>query len=73
MLTEHFDLIESIGFDLLIAGLFFFIGMAIRDVLHQADVPPFGKRIVWGVLTVGCASFIIKGLIQLYWQTTGLV
>ena len=73
MLAKHFDLIERIGFDLLVAGIFFFIGMAIRDVLNQANVPPYGRRIVWGVLGLGCASFIIKGVIQLYWQTTGLV
>lgn len=39
MLYEHFDLIESIGLDLLFASIFFFIGMAIKDVLKQANVP----------------------------------
>lgn len=72
MLYEHFDLIESIGLDLLFASIFFFIGMAIKDVLKQADVPPFGRKIVWLVLFLGCAGFIAKGIIQLSWEGSGL-
>ena len=72
MLAEHFELIENIGLDLLFAGIFFFIGMAIRDVLNQGNVPPFGRRIVWFVLFLGCSGFIAKGAIQLYWQIAGL-
>ena len=72
MLYEHFDLIESIGLDFLFASIFFFIGMAIKDVLKQADVPPFGRKIVWLVLFLGCAGFIAKGIIQLSWEGSGL-
>ncbi|MUK49664.1 DUF2788 domain-containing protein [Aliivibrio fischeri] len=72
MLYEHFDLIESIGLDLLFASIFFFIGMAIKDVLKQANVHPFGRKIVWLVLFLGCAGFIAKGLIQLSWEGSGL-
>lgn len=72
MLYEHFDLIESIGLDLLFASIFFFIGMAIKDVLKQANVPSFGRKIVWLVLFLGCAGFIAKGLIQLSWEGSGL-
>ena len=46
--------------------------MAIKDVLKQANVPPFGRKIVWLVLFLGCAGFVAKGIIQLSWEGTGL-
>ncbi|EOD79060.1 hypothetical protein D515_02132 [Grimontia indica] len=72
MLYEHFELLEKIGLDLLFAGIFFFIGMAIKDVLNEGKVPPFGRRIVWLVLFLGCAGFITKGVIQLFWEGVGI-
>ncbi|MBE1274867.1 DUF2788 domain-containing protein [Enterovibrio baiacu] len=72
MLHEHFELLEKIGLDLLFAGIFFFIGMAIKDVLNEGNVPPFGRRIVWLVLFLGCAGFITKGVIQLFWEGSGI-
>lgn len=72
MLYDYMNMLESIGLDLLFAAIFFFIGMAIKDVLNAGNVPPFGRRIVWLVLSLGCAGFIIKGLIQLSWEGTGL-
>lgn len=58
--------IESFGLDLFFALIFFFIFMAIRDVLNTGKVPTFGKFVVWGVLTFGCVGFIAKGIIQLF-------
>ncbi|PKF50516.1 DUF2788 domain-containing protein [Enterovibrio nigricans] len=72
MLYEHFELLEKIGLDLLFAGIFFFIGMAIKDVLKEGNVPPFGRRIVWLVLFLGCAGFITKGVIQIFWEGVGI-
>ncbi|MBV7299625.1 DUF2788 domain-containing protein [Enterovibrio paralichthyis] len=72
MLAEHFELLEKIGLDLLFAGIFFFIGMAIKDVLNEGNVPPFGRRIVWLVLFLGCAGFVTKGVIQLFWEGVGI-
>lgn len=72
MLHEHFELLEKIGFDLLLAGIFFFIGMAIRDILNKSNVPPFGRRIVWLVLFLGCIGFISKGIIQFFWEGAGI-
>jgi hypothetical protein len=72
MLYDYMNQLESIGLDLLFASIFFLIGMAIKDVLKQGNVPEFGRRIVWGVLFLGCAGFVAKGLIQLSWEGTGL-
>ncbi len=72
MLYDYMDTLESIGLDLLFAAIFFFIGMAIKDVLKQGNVPVFGRRIVWLVLFLGCAGFIAKGVIQLTWEGSGL-
>ncbi|EGR3200820.1 DUF2788 domain-containing protein [Vibrio parahaemolyticus] len=72
MLYDYMDMLESIGLDLLFAAIFFFIGMAIKDVLKKGNVPVFGRRIVWLVLFLGCAGFIAKGIIQLTWEGSGL-
>ena len=72
MLYKHMETIEAIGLDLFFIVLFFFIGMAIQDVLTRGNVPPFGRRIVWLVLFLGCAGFVAKGLIQLYWEGAGI-
>ncbi|MBL4828412.1 MAG: DUF2788 domain-containing protein [Aliivibrio sp.] len=72
MLYENFALLERIGLDLLFASIFFFIGMAIKDVLQQGNVPVFGRRIVWLVLFLGCAGFVAKGIIQISWESSGL-
>ncbi|MFT1633238.1 DUF2788 domain-containing protein, partial [Vibrio cholerae] len=61
-----------VGLDLLFASIFFLIGMAIKDVLKHGNVPPFGRRIVWLVLFLGCAGFVAKGKIQLTWEGSGL-
>ncbi|GAD89084.1 MULTISPECIES: DUF2788 domain-containing protein [Vibrio] len=72
MLYDYINQIESIGLDLLFASVFILIGLAIKDVLKQGNVPPFGRRIVWLVLFLGCAGFVTKGVIQLSWEGSGL-
>ncbi len=72
MLYAYMHMLESVGLDLLFASIFFLIGMAIKDVLKQGNVPPFGRRIVWLVLFLGCAGFVAKGIIQLTWEGSGL-
>ena len=72
MLYDYMNMLESIGLDLLFAAIFFLIGMAIKDVLKTGNVFPLGRRIVWLVLFLGCSGFVIKGLIQLSWEGTGL-
>ncbi|MGR5176623.1 DUF2788 domain-containing protein [Vibrio parahaemolyticus] len=72
MLYDYINKLEAIGLDLLFAAIFFLIGMAIKDVLKQGNVPVFGRRIVWLVLFLGCAGFVAKGIIQLSWEGSGL-
>ncbi|GLP96253.1 DUF2788 domain-containing protein [Paraferrimonas sedimenticola] len=72
MLAQNLQNLETIGLNLLFAGIFFFIGMAIRDVLNQGNVPKFGRYVVWTVLFLGCAGFIAKGIIQMSWEGSGL-
>ncbi len=72
MFAKHIDLIESLTLNIGFVVLFFFIGMAIQDVLKKGNVPPFGRAVVWLVLFLGCAGFIAKGLIQLSWEGSGL-
>lgn len=72
MLIEHMNTIEVIGLNLFFAILFFFIAMAIKDVLKQGKVAKFGQFIVWLVLFLGCAGFIVKGIIQLTWESSGI-
>ncbi|EJL6525399.1 DUF2788 domain-containing protein [Vibrio cholerae] len=72
MLYDYMNMLESVGLDLLFASIFFLIGMAIKDVLKQGNVPPFGRRIVWLVLFLGCAGFVAKGIIQLTWEGSRL-
>lgn len=70
-IAEHIEQIESAGLYFFFAAIFFFIGMAIHDVLKKGNVPMFGRAVVWLVLFLGCAGFIAKGVIQVYFQSTG--
>lgn len=72
MLYDYIDILESLGLDFLFAAIFFLIGMAIKDVLKQGNVPIFGQRVVWSVLFLGCAGFVAKGIIQVSWEGSGL-
>ncbi len=63
---------ESLALWIGLAILFFFIGMAIQDVLKRGKVPLFGRIFVWIVLFTGCAGFIAKGIIQFIYETQGL-
>ncbi|WP_163937199.1 DUF2788 domain-containing protein [Paraferrimonas sp. SM1919] len=69
MLSEYLVQIETIGLNLFFAAIFFFIGMAIKDVLDQGNVPKIGKIAVWTVLFTGCTGFIAKGIIQFLFES----
>lgn len=72
MLTDYIDQIETIGLNFFLGILFILIGLSIQDVLKKSDVPKFGRVFVWLVLFLGCAGFIVKGLIQVGWESFGL-
>ncbi|WNC70688.1 DUF2788 domain-containing protein [Thalassotalea psychrophila] len=72
MLSEHLELIETIGLNLFFVAIFFFIGMSIHDVMNKNDVPKKGKFVVYLVLFLGCAGFIAKGVIQIIWESNGI-
>ncbi|MCU4676421.1 DUF2788 domain-containing protein [Catenovulum sp. 2E275] len=61
-----FEQFETLSFYLGISGLFLLIALAIKDILSQGDIPKYGKVMVWLVLFLGCAGFLAKGLIQVF-------
>lgn len=61
-----FEQFEALSFYLGISGLFVLIALAIKDILNKGDVPVYGKVMVWLVLFLGCAGFLVKGLIQVF-------
>lgn len=69
---DNFEQLEALMFNLGMAGIFLLIGLAIRDVLNRAQVPRFGRVIVWLVLFLGCAGFVAKGIIQYSWEHGGM-
>lgn len=71
MLYDYMNMLESVGLDLLFASIFFLIGMAIKDVLKQGNVPLSGV-VLCGWFSLGCAGFVAKGIIQLTWEGSGL-
>ncbi|WP_111976493.1 DUF2788 domain-containing protein [Algibacillus agarilyticus] len=64
-----FEQFESLGFYLGISALFLFIFLAIKDVLDQGEVPLVGKIAVWLVLFLGCFGFLVKGIIQVFFDS----
>ncbi|ADT68538.1 MAG: hypothetical protein ACI9H9_000288 [Pseudoalteromonas tetraodonis] len=72
MVSQFINEFDTLGLYFGLAGIFIFIGLAIKDVLKSGNVPKFGRYIVWLVLFLGCSGFIAKGLIQVFWQGAGV-
>ena len=72
MLSQYLEVIESIGLNLFFVFIFIFIGLSIHDVMKTNDVPKKGRYIVYLVLFLGCFGFIVKGIIQLYFENQGI-
>ena len=72
MLAQHYELIESIALNIGLFILFIIMGYAIHDVLSKNDVPKIGRFVAYGVLLLGAMGFVAKGLIQLFWQASGI-
>ena len=71
MLQENFELIESIVLNLGLLILFMLMGYAVHDVLSKNDLPKLGRFVTYTVLFLGAAGFIAKGVIQIFWQSSG--
>ncbi|MCC2615372.1 DUF2788 domain-containing protein [Aestuariibacter halophilus] len=72
MLAEHYEQIEAIVMNLAMAALFVLMFFAVHDVLKKNDVPALGRAVAYLVLFLGAAGFIAKGIIQLFWQSSGI-
>jgi hypothetical protein len=65
MLSEHYELIEAIGLNIAITGLFLLMTYVVYDLLKKNNVPLIGKVVVYFVLFLGAAGFVFKGIMQL--------
>ena len=72
MSAENFQYIESILLNVTLAGLFFLMGYAIHDVMKKNEVPKIGRFVAYGVLGLGGFGFVAKGLIQLFYISSGV-
>lgn len=72
MLNEYYEQIEAVVLNLALVGLFVLMGFAIHDVLKKNDVPLLGRAVAYLVLFLGAAGFLAKGIIQLFWQSSGV-
>lgn len=65
MLSDNYELIEAIGLDVAITGLFLLMTYVVYDLLKKNNVPLIGKVVVYFVLFLGAAGFVFKGIMQL--------
>lgn len=72
MLSEYYEQIETIFLNLALVALFALMGFAIHDVLKKNDVPMAGRAVVYLVLFLGAAGFLFKGIVQLFWNNSGV-
>ncbi len=72
MLAENYELIEAIMLNLGLVCLFALMGFAVHDVLKKNDVPMIGRVVAYGVLGLGAMGFVAKGIIQIFWTTSGV-
>ena len=72
MLAEHLELIETTGLNLFFVFIFIFIGLSIHDVMKNNNVPKTGQYVVYFVLFLGCAGFVVKGVIQFIFESQGV-
>jgi hypothetical protein len=72
MTPENYQQIESIVLNVCLVGLFVLLGLAIHDVVKKNDVPLIGRVVAYGVLGLGAAGFVAKGIIQIIYGASGL-
>ncbi|MDX1537938.1 DUF2788 domain-containing protein [Arsukibacterium sp.] len=59
---------ETIGLWLGLAALYIFIVLAINDVLKKSQAPRMGRFFVWLVLFLSPLVFVIKTVLQLFFE-----
>lgn len=67
-----FQYIEPIILNVTLAGLFILMGYAIHDVMRKNDVPKIGRFVAYGVLGLGALGFVAKGIIQVWYISSGV-
>lgn len=72
MLSENYEQIEAIVLNFSLTALFLLMGYAVHDVLKKNDVPLAGRMVAYLVLFLGAAGFLAKGIIQIFWESSGL-
>lgn len=72
MLAEHYEQIEAIVLNVSLLALFLLMGYAIHDVLSKNNVPKIGRYVAYTVLFLGAAGFLAKGIIQIFFTSTGV-
>lgn len=72
MLAENYELIETIMLYGGLVCLFALMGFAVHDVLTKNNVPLIGRVVAYGVLGLGALGFVAKGIIELFWLSTGV-
>ncbi|TDF41548.1 DUF2788 domain-containing protein [Alteromonadaceae bacterium M269] len=72
MLNDNYEKIEAMALNLSLAVLFLLMGLAVHDVLKKNKVPMVGRVATYFVLFLGMAGFLAKGLIQYFWQSSGV-
>jgi hypothetical protein len=72
MLSEYYEQIEAVVLNLTLVALFLLMFFAIHDVLKKNNVPMIGRAVAYLVLALGAMGFLAKGIIQIYWQASGV-
>jgi uncharacterized membrane protein len=72
MNADNYQSIEAIVLNVSLVVLFVLLGLAIHDVLKKNNVPLIGKVVAYGVLGLGAAGFVAKGVIQVFYTASGV-
>ncbi|NMH58643.1 DUF2788 domain-containing protein [Alteromonas ponticola] len=72
MIAENYETIETVVLYVTLFGLFALMSYAVHDVLKKNDVPLIGRVVAYGVLGLGALGFVAKGIIELFWLSTGV-
>jgi len=67
-MNQYIEQFESVGLWIGLAVLYIFIILAIRDVLKKSNAPKLGQFFVWLVLFLSPLVFIIKSVMQFFWE-----